>query len=55
VIANATGCSSVRFDLPFNPYNDPWVNSLFQDTPAVAKGSSRVRERAAISPCASPS
>ena len=23
---------------PVNPYKDPWVNSLFQDTPAVAKG-----------------
>ena len=39
VIANATGCSSVYAStFPFNPYNDPWVNSLFQDTPAVAKG-----------------
>jgi pyruvate-ferredoxin/flavodoxin oxidoreductase len=39
VIANATGCSSVyATTFPFNPYNDPWVNSLFQDTPAVAKG-----------------
>ena len=39
VIANATGCSSVYAStFPFNPYNDPWVNSLFQDSPAVAKG-----------------
>jgi pyruvate-ferredoxin/flavodoxin oxidoreductase len=39
VIANATGCTSVYAStFPFNPYNDPWVNSLFQDTPAVAKG-----------------
>jgi pyruvate-ferredoxin/flavodoxin oxidoreductase len=39
VIANATGCSSVYAStFPFNPYTDPWVNSLFQDTPAVAKG-----------------
>jgi pyruvate-ferredoxin/flavodoxin oxidoreductase len=39
VIANATGCSSVYAStFPFNPYQDPWVNSLFQDTPAVAKG-----------------
>ncbi len=39
VIANATGCSSVYAStFPFTPYNDPWVNSLFQDTPAVAKG-----------------
>lgn len=39
VIANATGCSSVYAStFPFNPYTDPWVNSLFQDTPALAKG-----------------
>ena len=39
VIANATGCSSVYAStFPFNPYNDPWVNSLFQDTPPLAKG-----------------
>ncbi|MFZ1963286.1 MAG: 2-oxoacid:acceptor oxidoreductase family protein, partial [Roseiarcus sp.] len=39
VVANATGCSSVYAStFPFNPYNDPWVNSLFQDAPAVAKG-----------------
>ena len=39
LIANATGCSSVYAStFPYNPYNDPWVNSLFQDTPAVAKG-----------------
>ncbi|HEY7866132.1 MAG TPA: 2-oxoacid:acceptor oxidoreductase family protein [Psychromonas sp.] len=39
LIANATGCSSVYAStFPSNPYNDPWVNSLFQDTPALAKG-----------------
>lgn len=39
LIANATGCSSVYSStFPANPYNDPWVNSLFQDTPALAKG-----------------
>ncbi len=38
-IANATGCSSVYAStFPSNPYKVPWVNSLFQDTPAVAKG-----------------
>ncbi|MCB1760757.1 MAG: 2-oxoacid:acceptor oxidoreductase family protein [Gammaproteobacteria bacterium] len=38
-IANATGCSSVYAStFPANPYKDPWVNSLFQDTPALAKG-----------------
>ncbi|MBE9567554.1 MAG: hypothetical protein IMF14_02585 [Proteobacteria bacterium] len=37
--ANATGCSSVYAStFPSNPYKDPWINSLFQDTPAVAKG-----------------
>ena len=39
VIANATGCSSVYAStFPFNPYNDPWVNSLFQDANPLAKG-----------------
>jgi pyruvate-ferredoxin/flavodoxin oxidoreductase len=39
VFANATGCSSVfASTFPFNPYTDPWVNSLFQDAPALAKG-----------------
>nr|WP_319390765.1 2-oxoacid:acceptor oxidoreductase family protein [uncultured Cohaesibacter sp.] len=39
VVANATGCSSVYAStFPFNPYNDPWVNSLFHDGPAVIKG-----------------
>jgi pyruvate-ferredoxin/flavodoxin oxidoreductase len=39
VIANATGCSSVYCStFPFNSYRDPWVNSLFQDAPALAKG-----------------
>ncbi len=38
-IANATGCSSVYAStFPFNPYTDPWVNSLFQDAAPVAKG-----------------
>jgi pyruvate-ferredoxin/flavodoxin oxidoreductase len=38
-IVNATGCSSVYAStFPSNPYTDPWVNSLFQDSPAVAKG-----------------
>jgi pyruvate-ferredoxin/flavodoxin oxidoreductase len=37
--ANATGCSSVYAStFPYNPYNDPWVNSLFQDAVPVAKG-----------------
>lgn len=39
VVANATGCSSVYAStFPYNPYQDPWVNSLFQDGPAVSKG-----------------
>jgi len=39
VIANATGCSSVYAStMPYNPYTDPWVNSLFQDAQPVAKG-----------------
>jgi len=39
MIANATGCSSVYAStFPSNPYKVPWVNSLFQDSPAVAKG-----------------
>ena len=39
VFANATGCSSVYGStLPFNPYTDPWVNSLFQDSAPLAKG-----------------
>ncbi len=39
VIANATGCSSVYAStFPFNPYSDPWVNSLFQDAAPLAKG-----------------
>ncbi|MGB8267995.1 MAG: 2-oxoacid:acceptor oxidoreductase family protein, partial [Candidatus Velthaea sp.] len=38
-IANATGCSSVYAStFPFNPYKDPWVNSLFQDSAPLAKG-----------------
>ncbi|NDR59455.1 2-oxoacid:acceptor oxidoreductase family protein [Aliiruegeria sabulilitoris] len=39
VVANATGCSSVYAStFPYNPYQDPWVNSLFQDGPALSKG-----------------
>lgn len=39
VISNSTGCSSVYAStMPFNPYTDPWVNSLFQDAQPVAKG-----------------
>jgi pyruvate-ferredoxin/flavodoxin oxidoreductase len=39
IIANSTGCSSVYSStFPYNPYKDPWVNSLFQDAPALAKG-----------------
>ncbi len=39
VIANATGCSSVfASTFPFNPYNDPWVNSLFQELGAGGEG-----------------
>jgi pyruvate-ferredoxin/flavodoxin oxidoreductase len=39
VITNSTGCSSVyAATFPFNCYNDPWVNSLFQDAQPLAKG-----------------
>ena len=39
VIANSTGCSSVYAStMPYNPYQDPWVNSLFQDAQPLAKG-----------------
>ncbi|MEO5330003.1 MAG: 2-oxoacid:acceptor oxidoreductase family protein [Magnetococcus sp. THC-1_WYH] len=39
IIANATGCTSVYGSTsPFNPYTDPWVNSLFHDTAPLAKG-----------------
>ncbi|MEI7431214.1 MAG: 2-oxoacid:acceptor oxidoreductase family protein, partial [Betaproteobacteria bacterium] len=39
VVANSTGCSSVYAStFPFNAYNDPWVNSLFQDAQPLAKG-----------------
>ncbi len=39
VIANSTGCSSVYAStMPYNAFTDPWVNSLFQDAPALAKG-----------------
>ena len=39
IVANSTGCSSVYAStFPFNAYNDPWVNSLFQDAQPLAKG-----------------
>ncbi|MCL2422901.1 MAG: 2-oxoacid:acceptor oxidoreductase family protein, partial [Micrococcales bacterium] len=39
VVANSTGCSSVYAStLPFTPYVDPWVNSLFQDAQPLAAG-----------------
>jgi len=39
VVANSTGCSSVYAStLPFTPYIDPWVNSLFQDAQPLAAG-----------------
>jgi pyruvate-ferredoxin/flavodoxin oxidoreductase len=39
VVANSTGCSSVYAStFPYNCYNDPWVNSLFQDAQPLAKG-----------------
>ena len=39
VVANATGCSSVYAStMPFTPYLDPWVNSLFQDAQPLAAG-----------------
>jgi pyruvate-ferredoxin/flavodoxin oxidoreductase len=39
VIANSTGCSSVfASTMPFQPYLDPWVNSLFQDAQPLAVG-----------------
>ncbi|WIY84021.1 2-oxoacid:acceptor oxidoreductase family protein [Propionimicrobium sp. PCR01-08-3] len=39
VVANSTGCSSVYAStMPFNAFTDPWVNSLFQDAQALAKG-----------------
>lgn len=39
VFANSTGCSSVYAStMPFSPYLDPWVNSLFQDAQPVAVG-----------------
>lgn len=39
VMVNSTGCSSVYAStMPFNPFTDPWVNSLFQDAQPVAKG-----------------
>jgi pyruvate-ferredoxin/flavodoxin oxidoreductase len=39
VIANSTGCSSVYAStMPYTPYIDPWVNSLFQDAQPLAIG-----------------
>lgn len=39
IFANATGCTSIYGStFPFNPYTDPWVNSLFHDTAPLAKG-----------------
>ncbi|MCL1898093.1 MAG: pyruvate-flavodoxin oxidoreductase, partial [Micrococcales bacterium] len=39
VFANSTGCSSVYAStMPFTPYSDPWVNSLFQDAQPLAAG-----------------
>lgn len=39
VVANSTGCSSVYASTaPFNPYQQPWVNGLFQDAQPLAKG-----------------
>jgi pyruvate-ferredoxin/flavodoxin oxidoreductase len=39
VIANSTGCSSVYAStMPYTPYIDPWVNSLFQDAQPLAVG-----------------
>ncbi|MDR2347637.1 MAG: 2-oxoacid:acceptor oxidoreductase family protein, partial [Bifidobacteriaceae bacterium] len=39
VVANSTGCSSVYAStMPFSPYVDPWVNSLFQDAQPLAAG-----------------
>ena len=39
VVANSTGCSSVYSStFPFNCYNTPWVNGLFQDAQPLAKG-----------------
>ncbi len=39
VFANSTGCSSVYSStMPFGPFHDPWVNSLFQDAQPLAVG-----------------
>jgi pyruvate-ferredoxin/flavodoxin oxidoreductase len=39
VVANSTGCSSVYAStMPFTPFLDPWVNSLFQDAQPMAAG-----------------
>jgi pyruvate-ferredoxin/flavodoxin oxidoreductase len=39
VLVNSTGCSSVYGStMPYNPFTDPWVNTLFQDAQPAAKG-----------------
>lgn len=39
VVANSTGCSSVYASTtPYNAYQEPWVNGLFQDAQPLAKG-----------------
>lgn len=39
VVANSTGCSSVYASTaPYNSYQEPWVNGLFQDAQPLAKG-----------------
>ena len=39
VIVNSTGCSSVYSStFPSNPFTQPWLNSLFQDSQASAAG-----------------
>jgi pyruvate-ferredoxin/flavodoxin oxidoreductase len=39
VVVNSTGCSSVYAStFPYNPFTQPWVNSLFQDAQASAVG-----------------
>lgn len=39
MIANATGCSSIYgASMPNNPYNVPWINSLFEDNAEFGYG-----------------
>ena len=39
IFANSTGCSSVYAStLPATPFQDPWVNSLFQDAQPLSVG-----------------